>query len=103
MRSGDVYWGTTTAAGERPYLVLTRTAAIAVLDRITVAPCSTRIRGIPTELPLGAEDGLEHESVAQLDSILPVLKTSLHRHLGTIGPERHVELCNRLAIAFGCD
>lgn len=103
MRSGDLYWGVTAAAGERPYLILTRSAAIEVLQRITVAPCSTRIRGIPTELPLGAEEGLDHNSVAQLDSIMPVLKTSLHRRLGTIGPARHAELCERVAIAFGCD
>lgn len=103
MRSGDVYWGVTAAAGERPYLILTRTAAIGVLHRITVAPCSTRIRGIPTELPLGVQDGLDHDSVAQLDSIMPVLKSSLHRRLGTIGPDRHADLCERLAIAFGCE
>ena len=103
MRSGDLYWGVTTAAGERPYLVLTRTAAIPVLDRITVAPCTTRIRGIPTELPVGAEEGLDHESVAQLDSILPVHKSSLHRRLGAIGPAAHSDLCHRLAIAFGCE
>ena len=103
MRSGDVYWGVTGAAGERPYLVLTRTAAIAVLDRITVAPCSTSIRGIPTELPLGREAGLDHESVAQLDSIMPAMKASLHRHLGNIGPEGHADLCARLGLTFGCD
>jgi len=103
VRTGDLYWGVTSAAGDRPYLVLTRTAAIEVLDRITVAPCSTRIRGIPTELPVGAESGLDHDSVAQLDSIMPALKTSLHRHLGNIGPDGHADLCARLAIAFGCD
>ena len=83
--------------------MLTRTAAIAVLERITVAPCSTRIRGIPTELPLGTAEGLAHNTVAQLDSIMPALKASLHRYLGTIGPNRQSELCERLAIAFGCD
>lgn len=103
MKSGDVYWGVTTAAGERPYLVITRTAAIAVLERITVVPCSTRIRGIPTELPLGREVGLDHDSVAQLDSVMPAMKTSLHRQLGTLGPDAHADLCRRLAIAFGCD
>lgn len=103
MRSGDLYWGVTTAAGERPYLVLTRTAAIAVLHRITVAPCTTTIRGIPTELPLGPEEGLDHDSVAQLDAVMPALKTSLHRRLGTIGPDRHAELCRRVAVAFGCE
>lgn len=103
MRAGDLFWGVTTAAGERPYLVLTRTVAIDVLDRITVAPCSTRIRGIPTELALGPEVGLEQESVAQLDSIMPVMKASLHRHVGAIGPDRRAELCSRLAIAFDCD
>ncbi len=103
MKSGDVYWGVTAAAGERPYLVVTRSAAIPVLQRITVVPCSTRIRGIPTELPLGPEVGLDRESVAQLDSIMPALKSSLHRHLGTLSPDAHADLCRRLAIAFGCD
>ncbi|MGI8937157.1 MAG: type II toxin-antitoxin system PemK/MazF family toxin [Iamia sp.] len=102
MRAGDLYWGVTCAAGERPYLILTRTAAIEVLDRITVAPCSTRIRGIPTELPLGSDAGLDHESVAQLDSIMPVMKASLHHRLGRIGPDGHAELCDCLALAFGC-
>ena len=103
MRAGDLYWGVTAAAGERPYLVLTRTAAISVLDRITVAPCSTRVRGIPTELPLGSDEGLDQESVAQLDSILPAMKSSLHRPMGALGPAKHAELCDRIAIAFGCD
>jgi len=102
VRSGDVYWGVTAAAGERPYLILSR-SAVTVLDRITVVPCSTRIRGIPTELPLGPEAGLDHESVAQLDSIMPALKSSMHRRLGTLGPDAHAELCRCLAIAFGCN
>jgi mRNA interferase MazF len=55
---GEVWWGEATDEKGRPYLVLTRDEAIPVLRAILVAPVTRTVRGIPTEVPLGSEEGL---------------------------------------------
>ena len=99
---GDVWWGEAPDAKGRPYLVLTRDEAIPVLRTILVAPVTRRIRGIPTEVPLGATEGLPTECVATMDAILPFPKAMLTRRLGTIGPARVGELCGAVRATVDC-
>ena len=78
MRRGEVWWADLPApSGRRPVLLLSRDAAYAVRSLVTVAPLTTRVRGIPSEVPLGSEDGLPRTCVANLDSITTVPKDSL--------------------------
>src|SRR5437870_3803142 len=65
---GEVWWAR-TPSGDRPVLVLTRDPLADRLDAVVVAACTTRIRGLRTELPLGEEDGMPEECVASFDNL----------------------------------
>ncbi len=102
MNRGDVCWAELPDAGRRPVLVLTRSAAIPVLNKIFVVPLSTKIRGIPTEVALGPDDGLPKDCVASLDNLRRVYRSQLGELLTSLsGPKMH-EVCGALAIATGC-
>lgn len=99
---GEIWWGESPEAKGRPYLVLTRDEAIPVLRSILVAPVTRRIRGIPTEVGLGPEDGLPADGVASLDNVLAFPKAMLVRRMGALPPERRSEPCDALRAATDC-
>lgn len=99
---GDVWWGESPDTKGRPYLVLTRSQAIPVLATVVVAPVTRTIRGIPTEVRLGAGEGLPAESVASLDALLTFPKSMLVRRMGSLGSGRRHELCSALAASTDC-
>jgi mRNA interferase MazF len=88
---------------ERPVLVLTRGSAIAYLSRVTVAPITSTIRGVPSEVALGTEDGLRQPCAANLHNIMIVSQKGLGRRLAQLSPRRMREVCAALAFALGCD
>ena len=91
---GDVWWA--EAEGQRrPVLVVTRSEAIPVLNRIVVAPITRTVRGIPTEIPLDADDGLPQPCVASFDNLQPMSKSFLTRRLGSIARRRY-DICAAL-------
>jgi mRNA interferase MazF len=78
VRRGDVYWYLFKAPDKRrPVLILTRDSAIAVLGSVTVAPITSTIRDIPTEIVLTREDGLPKTCAANFDNLQTVQKASL--------------------------
>ena len=85
----------------RPVLVVTRSEAIPVLNRILVAPVTRTIREIPTEVQLGNEDGLPAPCVASFDNLQPVPKSFLMERLGSIWHRRH-EICSALEALSDC-
>ncbi len=87
----------------RPVLVLSRAEAIDALHTVVVAPITSTIRGIPSEVLLGQAEGLKHASAVNLDHLHTVEKTGLKQFLGTLRPARLREVCASLAIALGCD
>jgi mRNA interferase MazF len=99
---GEIWWGEAPDEKGRPYLVLTRDEAIPVLRTILVAPVTRTIRGIPTEVRVGAEEGLPAEGVAAFDNILAFPKAMLVRRLGALAPERHREPCDALRAVTDC-
>lgn len=99
---GEIWWGEAPDAKGRPYLVLTRDDAIPVLRTILVAPVTRTIRGIPTEVPLGAQEGLPADGVASLDNVLTFPKAMLVRRLGSLAPARRAEPCEALRAATDC-
>jgi mRNA interferase MazF len=102
VNRGDVCWAELSDDGHRPVLVLTRSAAIPSLNKIIVIPLTTTIRGIPTEVPLGPEDGLPKECVASFDNLRLVRHAQLGERITSLsGPKMH-EVCGALAIATGC-
>ncbi len=98
---GDLWWGESPDEKGRPFLVVSRSAANEVMQRVLVAPVSTRIRGIPSELRLGEHEGLPVESVASFDNLRPFPKAMLVRRLGGLGARTH-EICDTADATFDC-
>lgn len=101
-RRGQIWWGEAPDAKARPYLVLTRDEAIPVLRAVLVAPVTRTVRGIPTEVAVGADEGLPAEGAASFDNLLTFPKAMLTRRAGSLAPERLPELCAALRAATGC-
>ena len=87
----------------RPVLVVTRAEAVHVLTSIVVAPITLTVRGIPSEVLLGPEDGLPHECAATLDNLLSIRwREMLSSRLTTLSGERRSDLCRALNAMSGC-
>lgn len=99
---GEVWWGETPDAKGRPYLVLTRDEAIPVLRTLLVAPITRTLRNIPTEIPLGADEGLPAECVAAFDATTAFPRAMLVRRMGSLSFTRIREVCDALAAATDC-
>lgn len=83
-------------------LIVTRTAAIAVRNAVTVAPVTRTVRDIPTEVPLGRAHGLRARSVANCDSLQTIPKQALRRRpIGRLKPEELLVLDRALRFALG--
>lgn len=82
--------------------MLTRDGAIPVLRTLLVAPVTRTIRGIPTEVSLGADEGLPVASVASFDTVTVFPRAMLVRRMGALSPGRAGELCDALAAATDC-
>jgi mRNA interferase MazF len=87
---------------ERPVLVLTRSSAITYLSRVTVAPITSTIRGVPSEVPLGIEEGMKLACAVNLHNLVTVRQDAIGRRLGQLSPGRMREVCAALAFALGC-
>ena len=97
---GDVWWADLDKV--RPVVVLTRRRVAARLTRVLVAPVTTTVRGISTEVPLGASEGLAPRCVASLDNIQLVSVGALLRRAGTVAPSRWPEFCRAMAAVIAC-
>ena len=86
----------------RPVVVLSRDEAIAVLHTVMVAPVTSTIRGIPSEVVVGVDDGLRHASAVNLDHVQTVEQTRLVRHVGQLSAEKMRRVCRALGVATGC-
>lgn len=87
----------------RPVLVLTRDSALPYLSRVTVAPITSTIRGVPSEVMVGPEDGLKAPSAVNLHNVLTIAKENLGRRVAQLGEDRMREVCRALGFALGCD
>jgi mRNA interferase MazF len=86
----------------RPVVVLSRPEAIAVLHAVMVAPVTSTIRGIPSEVVVGPDEGLKHDSAVNLDHVQTVEQARLTRRVGQLGSEKMRAVCRALGIATGC-
>ena len=101
-RRGEVWWGEIEAIGRRPFLVMTRSASISVLQSVLAAPVTRTVRNIPTELALGHDDGMPTECAASFDNLRVVPKAYLVARQCTLEPIRLVEACDALRAAVDC-
>lgn len=98
---GEVWLCDDPEAGSRPALVLTRDEAIPALRTVVVAFVTRTTRRARSQLPLGPDDGLLTDCVANFDDLHTVPKSILTHKLGELGPRMH-ELCDRLNLMAGC-
>jgi mRNA interferase MazF len=104
MRRGEVRWYTVKAPDKRrPVLVLTRNSAIGFLNALTVAPITTTIRDIPSEVLLTPEDGLPTDCAANMDNVQTVPKHRLGSIISYLSLERMEEVNQAIAFALGLD
>jgi mRNA interferase MazF len=86
----------------RPVIVLTRDPLGRLLHGVLVAPVTSTVRGISTEVPLGPEDDVHAASVANLDNLQLLARSRLVRRVGRVRAATMGALCDALATATGC-
>jgi mRNA interferase MazF len=100
---GEVWTYRFGAPGKRrPVVILTRDEAIELLNTVLVAPVTSTIRDIPSQVIIGTTEGLDHDSAVTLDHVQSVDRNKLMRRLGRLSPEKMREVCSALAVATGC-
>lgn len=100
---GEIWWCELPQIGRRPVVVLSRDVAIPRLRRTLVAPCTTTIRGLRSEVVLEpGDDPVPGRSVVNLDSVESVSVSVLVERLGRLADTRMTEICAALEIATGC-
>jgi mRNA interferase MazF len=102
VRRGEVWWYEDPRAGRRPFLILTRDAAIPVLNQVLAVPATRTIRGIPTEAPLGPDDGMLAECVLTLDNLTVIRPALCTERIAVLRTERLAEVCAALRVAVDC-
>lgn len=87
----------------RPVVVLTRDSAIAYLSTLTVAPITSSIRGVPSEVVLHAEDGMKTTCAVNLHNVVTVSQHRLGRRVAQLSSLRMNDVCAALRFSLGCD
>ena len=87
----------------RPVVVLTRDSAIRYLSTVTVAPITSTIRGVPSEVVLSEEDGMKSRCVVNLHNAITVAQQRLGTRVAQLGQHRMNEVCAALRFSLGCD
>ena len=104
MKRNEIWWAELEPpAGRRPVLLLSRDEAYSIRELVTVAPVTTRVRHVPSEVPLGLEDGLPRPCVINLDTIITIAKASLHERLTLLTAEKQKAVEIALHFALGLE
>lgn len=86
----------------RPVLVVSRDESIPVLNNIVIAPVTSTLRDIPTCIPVGPDQGIDHDSVATFDNLAAVPKSVLTTRLGQLGIHGRRQICDALDALANC-
>jgi mRNA interferase MazF len=101
---GDVrLYNFTAPDKKRPVLVLTRNSAIQYLATVTVAPITSAIRGVPSEVVLSEEDGMKSACAVNLHNAVTISQARLGKRIAQLNSSRMREVCAALRFALGCD
>ena len=104
VTQGDVYWYTFKEPDKRrPVLILTRSSAIPFLTSLTIAPITSTIRSIPTEVVLSQADGLFTDCAVNLDNIQTVQKAKIGAFIGHLSMKRMRQVRKAVEFALGFD
>jgi mRNA interferase MazF len=104
VNRGEV-WGYRFRASDkwRPVLVLSRAEVIPLLHTVMVAPITSTLRGAPSEVPVGPDEGLKHPSAVNLGHVQTVEKARLEKYLGQLPANKMRAVYRALAVAVGCE
>lgn len=86
----------------RPVLIVSRDEVIPVVNNIVIAPITSTVRDIPSCVPVGPGEGIDHDSVATFDNLAAVPKSVLTTRLGALGPGGRRQLCEALSAMANC-
>lgn len=87
----------------RPVLVVSRDSLVQLLHTVTVAAITSTLRGSPTEVEIGVEEGMKGPSCVNLCNLFTVEKVRLRSWQGNVGPATMAKVCRALRVATGCD
>jgi mRNA interferase MazF len=87
---------------QRPVLILTRDSAIGHLATVTVAPITSTVRDVPSEVILDVDDGMKSRCAANLHNAVTVSRERLGKRVASLSDERMQEVCSALRFALGC-
>ena len=103
LNRGEIWTYRFTAPDRRrPVLILSRQEVIPLLHTVMVAPITSTRRGAPSEVPVGPDEGLKHESAITLDHVQTVERARLVSFVGSLTAAQMRRVCRALAIATGC-
>jgi mRNA interferase MazF len=88
---------------QRPVVVLTRDSAVQYLSTVTVAPITSTIRGVPSEVALDEEDGMKSRSAVNLHNLVTVSQSRLGKRVARLSSRRMDAICSALRFSLGCD
>lgn len=88
---------------QRPVVILTRDSSIPYLSSVTVAPITSTIRGVPSEVILDENDGMKSRCVVNLHNAVTVSQRRLGRRVCQLTPNRMCDICAALRFSLGCD
>lgn len=102
MIRGEIRWYKFTRSDKkRPVLILTRDSAIEFLGEVTIAPITTTIRNIPTEVLLTRNDGMKANSAVNFDHLQTVSKSKIGPVIAKLSPEKLQQTKRALLFALG--
>ncbi len=87
----------------RPVVVLTRDSALRYLSTATVAPITSTLRGVPSEVRLDEQDGMKARCAVNLHNAVTVSQQRLGKRVAHLTPLRMKEICGALRFSIGCD
>ena len=88
---------------QRPVVVLTRDSALAYLSTVTIAPITSTIRGVPSEVSLDENDGMKAPCAVNLHNAVTVSQQRLGKRVAHLSSPRMKEICAAIRFTFGCD
>ena len=101
INRGEVWWADVPGDKVRPVLVLTRQRFTAMLTSLLVAPVTTTVRNIPTEVVLDVDDGLPRRCAANFDNVFTMHRSRFKNRIGRLGDEQLEEVCRAYRFAAG--
>jgi len=87
----------------RPALILTRELARPAMTKVTIAPITSTVKGLSSEVPVGRANGLDHECVVSLDNVLTVPASMVGRTLGFLSADQEARLARAIVLAYDLD